>query len=292
MHEFDLFDVPGGRLPRFLVEFSHRPAGFASIPPIRPDDATPVTDVMAKPNETTFIYDGYVYKRFADPHRCGARVARAKTMDLRVPKVTLINPWWYSYPYVKGELLSERTSRLLDFLGWMHTRCWSYRVNAEGWAESFYVEKTARRIAGRDGADEIIDQIRRRCDGYWTPWLCPYWHGDCSFENVVIVGGEYKLLDWREDAWGDVAYDLVKLLKSAMFDHRTVKSDGTWQAHKNANALRNLIFDYAKQRLGICIPYLRQIEAVHMLAMSGSHEGPLGDNLYKKGVELWQACSL
>ena len=55
-------------------------------------------------------------------------------------------------------------------------------------------------------------------------------HGDFHFENILKTDTGYSLLDWRQDfsgslEYGDIYYDLAKLLHGLIISHSIIKED-------------------------------------------------------------------
>lgn len=262
-------------------------AGNASVDPLH----------RANEREATFIYDRRVYKWFEDPQRAFNRYVRAITSlrDLVPPNERHVGQW-LSYAYEPGYTLAEvvdgpnGASRLVRFLDWANANLWLNLTSKPGWAVAFYRDKTLRRLKAIPGRAEpaVLDAVTR------LPWdriadecrVTRTWHGDCSFENVVLSTADRldrtTLLDWREDLMGDPYWDLAKLLKSAHFDHRKIDESGELRGHDHEAELQATIVKWCV-RHGYDLKKLWLAYALHWFAMSGRYDGPLGVNLYERG---------
>lgn len=259
---------------------------------------SPNGDPLRRANEpeATFVYGSYVYKWFEDRNRAFMRHARAVThlCDHVPPNVRCVGQW-LSYAYVPGFTLAEVVdymdgpNTLKWALDWLGENLWVHEESDDKWAIPFYRDKTLRRlrtIASRTRVEQdVIDVIET------LPWgaiadeclVTPTWHGDCSFENLVLSTKErLTLLDWRENLRGDHYWDLAKLLKSTHFDHRKINVTGELWGHDREDELEKVIVDWCETH-GCSIKKLWLVYALHWFAMSGRYDGPLGDNLYNRG---------
>ena len=110
----------------------------------------------------------------------------------------------------------------------------------------FYEEKTRKRVAlyfdrfsEQDGPDEIngvtvppLEQLLSKVDWDSLQEGVPVrFHGDLHFENILVSEtGDFYLLDWRQDFgkdmhYGDVYYDLAKLLHGLIMSHELVNKE-------------------------------------------------------------------
>jgi aminoglycoside phosphotransferase (APT) family kinase protein len=189
-------------------------------------------------------------------------------------------------------MLVDDTSRLVDYLNWMQAHSWSIIDSVDkDWTYNFYRDKTLARIKKYNAID-----VERWIIGLDWDAICnkaqltSYWHGDCSFENIVcpsaglsVLGGAlFTNIDWREDAYGDVYYDLAKLLKSIHFDHRTLTEGGEFKGHRHVTLLEDSLAGWCDAN-GYDWTHVRRIYALAVLAMSGSHDGAFGQALFDWG---------
>jgi len=242
-------------------------------------------NLMYKENEAVFIFNGYVYKWFKDIERAKAKEERAKTLKSLCPSIVASCDSWFCYKFAPGELLTARTDLLYNYMGWMQFHAWKYLSKLEPvqitqWSSEFYRLKTKIRLQAYNYYPDVDwDEIADKC------LLTNYWHGDCSFENVICKDGCFTIIDWRENTYGDVYYDIAKLLKSIYFDHRTVTADGSWLPHYNWSKLRGIMRGWCFDN-NYDWKHVKLICALAFFAMAGSHSGSLGQSFFDKGKEL------
>jgi aminoglycoside phosphotransferase (APT) family kinase protein len=81
-------------------------------------------------------------------------------------------------------------------------------------------------------------------------WLCSntlwgFIHGDFQFENIIYdpKSDKFTCIDWRTDfggdSYGDLYYDLGKMLGGILLDYQAVKSDKLEYSEKNEVAVLN-----------------------------------------------------
>ena len=248
-------------------------------------------NLMNKKNEAIYIYNGIVYKWFKDKTRCLKRVDRSITLIGRTPRLREFTDHWLSYPYIPGDILTDQPKLLHNYLDWMEFRCWSnmcrenrLSIMREDWMRRFYIDKTKDRIE-RYGGCSLIDEV---------PWkkvlatmrLSHMWHGDCSYENIICIErGDFRIIDYREDDYGDVYYDLAKLVKSIYFKHDTLDVDGNFQSHKDQEAQLNVLAHWCDAN-HYSWHIVEIIAGIAILAMAGSHYGNFGVNLFKLGCHV------
>lgn len=263
-------------------------------PAIDGDDDDPLR--RANEPEATFVYGSYVYKWFEDRNRAFMRHARAVT-HLRdyVPYHERHVGQWLSYAYAPGFTLAEIVdwadgpSTLKWALDWFNENLWINEEPGDKWAIPFYRDKTLRRLRDLPSRVRVEQEVINAIES--LPWaaiadecrVTPMWHGDCSFENLVLSSKDrLVLLDWREDLRGDHYWDLAKLLKSAHFDHRKIDTTGELRGHDREDELEHIIVDWCKEH-GRSLKKLWLVYTLHWFAMSGRYAGALGDKLYERG---------
>jgi NDP-sugar pyrophosphorylase family protein len=168
------------------------------------------------------------------------RYERAQRLGSNVPQTLTQRGNMIAYPYVPGDTAYAAaydfgvtvTQQLLD---WYREGIWKLREKVEpGYAEkaalSFYRWKTSERIwilptDLRNQATAAVKHID--WDGLADGVISGHFHGDLNHGNVIA----YKMyddyfrftgIDWREDfageQWGDIRYDLAKLLAGTVID--------------------------------------------------------------------------
>lgn len=249
---------------------------------------------MKKHDEHVYVAEDGVYKWFKDHSRARLRMARCLTLRGAAPDLLAYCGGWYKYAYACGDILTDcaTTDNLEGALNWLQQHMWSapYHFDADErgrWVRRFYRDKTIMRTE-RYKDQAVNNWLKTRVWNDFAAWavLTPTWHGDCSFENLVNMGsGKWRVLDWREDQWGDAYYDLAKMLKSVRFKHDTLNSDGRWSAHRNAADLEKLMKRWCETN-GYDWSHVLAVHAIAVLAMSGSHDGDFGQGLFNWGKRL------
>lgn len=208
--------------------------------------------VLEKPDQAVYFVGDQVIKFFSEPEMTRKRVERAKLMGDAVPKIFGSTEHFFAYQRAEGQLARDvlGAKRFREFLNWCQYRIWCADAPVEApdfetEARSFYKQKTYDRIDQfyaktgiRDESDEFngwretvpkLEVLLER-----VPWkeICNGvprrgFHGDLHFSNILVP---FKLLDWREDfagqtRYGDVYYDLAKLLHGLIVSHDLVEKN-------------------------------------------------------------------
>jgi len=207
--------------------------------------------ILEKPNEAIWFVNNKAVKYCADEKFIKDRVDRAAHIKNYIPEVTDTKTNIYAYKLINGATMSRVVTRPLfqKFLNWMND-FWvpaplndKARATFEKKCLNFYYDKTKSRISqyftrfnGYD-SDDVINSIKipkvfdllekvdwkRLSDGKAATF-----HGDLHFENILVAeNGDFYLLDWRQNfadikEYGDVYYDLAKLLHGLIVPHEMV----------------------------------------------------------------------
>ena len=212
-------------------------------------------DNLQKSGESLYFLDGRVLKFSVDEQFIDERVERAKRLEGLTPTITDRSKNFYVYNFVPGEILSDLSAPaayLESLLRWSESNLWNREELSSAEQESFdrtcfrfYYDKTIDRVNeffGRfntgDQSHEIngmkvpaIDSLLAEIDWAELRQGVPVkFHGDFHFENVVKTDGGFVLLDWRqnfggEQRYGDIYYDLAKLLHGLIVSHRIIREN-------------------------------------------------------------------
>ena len=203
--------------------------------------------LLDKVDESIFIFDTFVVKFFFNTETINNRVARAKSLEGIVPKITGVKPNFYRYDYVDGVPLSTtiNTVKFRKLLVWATTNVWEQLEPSDAAYErcrDFYFKKSEARIK-KFLTDSGIKDTTQIINGIVVPpalemlksippdVLCNRemvrFHGDFILENIIDTGKDFSLIDWRQDfggslVGGDVYYDLAKLNHNLIFNHNLV----------------------------------------------------------------------
>ena len=184
-----------------------------------------------KLDEATYVLPGrgIVVKHWSAHDRAVLRWSRGMDLGPAIPKLRELRDSMMSYDYVQGESAYAAAERYgpqatLELLEWRKKWLMTSTLvvdhdDAQAAALRFYCDKTVARI-GRlhlhlyQQAADVVHRID------WTA-LCRdvqpgIFHGDLNHGNVIWAGDRFVGIDWREDfageSWGDLRYDLAKLL--------------------------------------------------------------------------------
>lgn len=231
---------------------------------------------FSKTNEFLYFVNNRVIKFFSDAKIVAQRVAKASLNPNVFPKISYSKNNWYSYEYIKGQTLYVHNNPNLfkKLLTYLEENLWVPAANVkmqhmQQLCQDFYQTKTLARIAdyqkkystdkcvsivnGRhiESTDKILKDI---------PWdelnlgVATFMHGDLQFDNIIYDNDTDKfcLLDWRQDfageiSYGDIYYDLAKLLGGIIVNYDYIKA-GLCQVEFKNNEIN---FDFPQRFNGI-----------------------------------------
>ena len=218
---------------------------------------------------------------------------------------------------MQGDIIySQLTPELFDkLLTWSSTSLWKSKwfPNTENICRDFYFKKTQDRlnqfrVKYNDWSEpNTINGVSvRPMDEYlkmidWD-WLCSdtlwaFIHGDFQFENIIYNPDTdvFTCIDWRTDfggdSYGDLYYDLGKMLGGILLDYQAVKADKLeYHEHNevatlnecsipNADQYVNRLMDFCKlsgfnwDKISLLVPII-------YLNMSPLHEAPFDKYLF------------
>ena len=285
-------------------------------------------EVLEKPDESISFLNDSVVKFFANEKIALDRVARAKSLDGLVPKVTLSKGNFYRYDFVGGELASDRTTpqTLRSLLIWSEKNLWKKRndLNDSDFHKlclEFYKAKTVQRINSFLDKSKF-DEDKYRINGLEIPsifilldrldfeWICDgeqsQFHGDFILDNIIKTDSGFKLIDWRQDFGGridsgDMYYDLAKLNHSLVVNHEIVNQNNfyveisgsevyceIYRKHELVEAGR-VLADFAKSRK-LDYKKIGVLSSLIWLNMAPLHHHPFDLFLFNFGkLNLWRA---
>lgn len=204
---------------------------------------------FTKPDELFYHDNGKVIKYFTNKNHVTLRVDRANANLGCMPKNIKAVGNFLIHDYAPGDIVyNQYTPELFrKMLNWCESNLWvnNNAVNIEA-CRTFYYTKTMERLAqfrtkysdwseccvvNRRDVDSI-DQYLSRID--WD-WLCNtvewrFIHGDLHFDNTIYdaTTDTFTAIDWRTDfaggVYGDLYYDLAKMLGGIWLNYRSVKA--------------------------------------------------------------------
>jgi NDP-sugar pyrophosphorylase family protein len=204
-----------------------------------------------KPNELFYKDNNKIIKFTTDSTLTDKKANRALLNPECMPGGIRRSGQFLVYDYVEGDIIySQLTPQLFDkLLTWSNEVLWK-RKWFPGTAQTcrdFYFKKTQDRLnqfrvkysdwsepcTVNGIAVQSIDYYLNKIDWDWlcttTEWA--FIHGDFQFENVIYNphDDEFTCIDWRTDfggdSYGDVYYDMAKMLGGILLDYQAVKAD-------------------------------------------------------------------
>lgn len=205
---------------------------------------------FVKPDEIFYHDNGRVIKYFSKEEHVTSRIRRAAENPDCVPANMKSSGNFLIHDWTDGDILYNQITPELfrKMLNWCDQNIWvdpQIDENTYPLCEKFYKDKTLERlnqfrikyadwseccVVNRKEVDSI-DNYLSRID--WD-WLCrrrewAWIHGDLHFDNMVYdpATDKFTVIDWRTDfagsVYGDVYYDLAKLLGGIWLNYRLVK---------------------------------------------------------------------
>ena len=283
-------------------------------------------NVLEKENEKIWFVNNKVIKFSTDKKFIADRVARQKILKDITPTITNTSKHMYSYSFTEGEILSEcidsdifkKLMKKLDSF-WkkfdMDPGQYNAFVNS---CNEFYKDKTYLRVEQFislypysdkelilnknkiEGPFDVLESINWE---YLSKGSPTNFHGDLHFENILLTKNEdFLFLDWRQNfngliSYGDVYYDLAKLLHGILLPHPVVV-DGKYKISESENEINIEIelseknkeifklfkewcdengYDFAKIRLLCSLIYMN---------IAPLHHHPYSRFLFYYGIEM------
>lgn len=271
-------------------------AAYAGYDPLKPDQITYVNQC------------GRVVKWHVDPDKMRWRVERAKLLDGLVP--TLIDSpgiTMTAYDYVPGASLYDLYYKssiglVNEAMDWWTENFWSTRhQHVERpfmylpLTMKFYRDKTFTRVMSLDMPLQsmALDAITRVDWDELVDGVIPgTFHGDFTYANVIAWDDDWNTkftsIDWREDfagvtTWGDLRYDLGKLLSGTMFQWQNA-AHGDFRRWPEGLDHRKAIESYIEERLEVDILAIRRIAALCLINSAALHASPMDEILIARGT--------
>jgi thiamine kinase-like enzyme len=211
-------------------------------------------NILPKKDEAIWFIDDKVIKYSNDKDFIFERIERNKRLGELIPKISDHREYMYVYKYINGKTLSKCVNlpifrRLLMELNtfWEpHVLSIAERGDFKFKCLDFYKTKTLKRIdnylikSNYEDQEECINgilvpttaELLQKID--WdniADGKAVSFHGDLHFENIVLTEvDKFLLVDWRQNFaglinYGDIYYDLAKLLHGIIVSHDMVSND-------------------------------------------------------------------
>lgn len=253
-----------------------------------------------KIGEATYLLpcEGQVVKFHSNRSVIDHRVERARLLGELVPQPVTQCGSMMAYPYVPGvtaykAAYQQGTTITSQLLRWWSEHCWQEGVPAwDGAADiayQFYRDKSKIRAAMLtrhlfEQVDDLLDRVDwdRLCQGV----LPGPAHLDLNHGNVIYnVHGKFTGIDWREDfagqVWGDLRYDLGKLLAGTIVDWEGARRGDfrPWaEGPRHAQIVRSFAAEVGIRR------HVEIIGALSLLNSAPLHAAPLDEILVARGA--------
>ena len=208
-------------------------------------------NILTKEKEAIWFVNDYVIKQSVDQKFIEERVKRSKILKNYVPKIIEKNKHMYKYKKIEGMIFSDvndinKFKRLLIF----SKKFWQIKkltikekVKFKKQCKIFYKNKSydrvdlflkkfneIDRVKYINGIKNIpINELLNSID--WNELsngIPTRMHGDFHFENILITSSnKFIFLDWRQNFagelhYGDVYYDLAKLMHGLIVSHKII----------------------------------------------------------------------
>lgn len=226
---------------------------------------------FVKPDEIFYHDNNKVIKYFTNVDHVYNRLVRALANPEATPTKVKAVGHFLIHDWADGDIMYNQVTPDLfkDMLVWCESTLWTPALSGNGVeayysCDKFYRKKTIERLnqfrvkytdwsecKTVNGVDvESIDSYIERID--WT-FLCKehewkYIHGDLHFDNTIYnpATNKFTAIDWRTDfagqAYGDLYYDLAKMLGGIYLSYKAVKNDKFNYTEENNSAIINVPF--------------------------------------------------
>ena len=228
---------------------------------------SPEHNILPKPNEAIWISSHKCIKYHSDQNFISDRLKRLEYMpDDMTPTILSSGKNFFSYEFKEGRLLSHSSDLELFsiFLNKMQKNFWTHRPKyfskSKEVQENFYRKKTLKRIDEymsrfdqKDNIDKINGHVIKPArlslaefnwNSFYDGAVWAHFHGDLHGENIIATPSfEIFLLDWRQNfgegnyQFGDVYYDLGKILHGLIVRHSMVNSDRFCVSHNEERSV-------------------------------------------------------
>ena len=209
-------------------------------------------NILPKEDEEIYYHNNKIIKFKNDQKFINDRFQRSKIIKPFIPKILKKTNNFYSYEYYEGNVLSSVIDYKIfrELLNYLNKFWKKQRLNSSKTKEfqkkcyEFYYSKTLSRLSDYYNTHNCQDRehiingskvkkityLLKKIDWRHISKGIPVrFHGDLHFENIIL-GKNFKLLDWRQDFagiknYGDLYYDLAKLKHGMYISHKLIKNN-------------------------------------------------------------------
>jgi NDP-sugar pyrophosphorylase family protein len=283
-------------------------------------------EILDKPNEAIWFVNNRVIKYSSDEEFIKNRVARGQMLSSYTPNIIDKSSNYYSYKMINGKTVSKVVNPVIfdQLLSWLE-RFWNpknlekqkYKQFTSS-CHRFYKDKSVARVNSYFNKQGTIDQVEKingtRIPPVFTLFEKINWkhlsnglpvrfHGDLHFENILLAeSGEFVMLDWRQDFagmldYGDIYYDLGKLLHGLIVNHEMVNKNN-FSVHAEGDVVRfdilrkNSLVDCEKRlerfvkSKGLDYSKVEIIASLIFLNIAALHHKPYDEFLFYLGKSM------
>ena len=209
---------------------------------------------FVKPDELFYHDNNKVIKYFTTQDHVNSRVVRALANPACTPTNIKAIGNFLVHDWAPGDIMYHQLTPMMftKMLDWCEQNIWIKPELEDGAGnylscQKFYKDKTLERVnqfrvkyadwseccvVNRRDVDSIDSYLNRV---NWD-WLCSkrewrWVHGDLHFDNMVYdtASDRFTAIDWRTDfaggSYGDMYYDLAKMLGGIWLNYRAVKNN-------------------------------------------------------------------
>mgnify|MGYP001596770921 CR=1 FL=1 len=276
---------------------------------------------LDKVDEEIYFVNGCVIKYFYNESMVRGRIERLKHFGTAAPKLLGNTKNFYKYEFIQGNdlfLIKNQDEIIESLLKYCKGNLWKDVVLDEqnvaifrSACRRFYQQKTSARVDkyfdktetyDREHIinNEFIPRIKAIFDLMDWNWLSngipSNFHGDLALGNILLSGGDFKFIDWRQDFsglidYGDRYYDFAKLYASFMFPLPSVRNKkfviSVQEQSVEVNIEVSQSIQKAKQIFekwiineGYDLRKIKILTGIVLLNMSPLHETPLDKYLF------------
>lgn len=278
---------------------------------------------FTKTDEYTYFVNNKVVKYFKNPDIAKKKYDKAQNNIKVYPDEVRHANNWLCYNYVSGTTFYEHndTSSFERLLTWLDNEVWiRSSADIDAAAFNFYKTKTQSRInlflQKHDDLpyithinDIAIKPYQYYIDAIDYDLLCnetrsSHIHGDLHFDNLIVSGDDFKIIDWRHEfgenvLYGDIYYDIAKMYGGLILDYTKIKKNNFSIKQEDTKIYLDIPhvdnFEYYKTKLveyivnnGYNLNKIKMLVPIIYWNMSPLHAEPFDKFLWYLGMLLFQ----
>lgn len=205
-----------------------------------------------KPNELFYHDNGKIIKFWTDPKQAEMRLRRAHTNMKGMPSNITVSGNFLIHDYSPGDIVYNQVTPELftRMLAWCETDLWiDALTNSKEYSTcyKFYYDKTMERVAkfrvkyANWSEPCVVNGVEVNSIDWYLNQIdfaklsqqhkMTFIHGDLHFDNTIYdpQTDKFTAIDWRTDfvgeLYGDLYYDLAKMLGGIWLSYKDVKHE-------------------------------------------------------------------